>query len=603
MTRELKARRQRSNSLAETSKSAEKEKDQRTRRNKKARSKSARGASKQGTVSSSSRRGASSAHDRLTVEQEIQVCKAIQRFQEVQAARRDFLRAEVDKLKAAGSSQQPDCTDSQWAEAAGEPSVKALGAALNRGRHALAALIQSYTYAINKFAAEFVKQGVEFDEASEAAGTALVHAAARFDTTLGIRLSTYAWPVIRNDLGRLVDKQAHIVRLPQRSRQRMRQINETYHELLHTLGRPPSMEEVAAEAKMSLKHAIALRRTMHGTSSFEADMVQSSAANGKVDSTSTPAETIESGEDGGGIDDLQDPIDAISSFGGEGFHREFMDRLAMCMDLLADQKAAQAVRLRYGVLDGKQRTLEEVSKAMKPSVSVGTAYNLVQRAFDQLRSSEWRMRPIQPLLDHMQTLGTQPAMQPTGSRLRHTPLRATTSANGSIANYAEPTSILWLLLCTSALVSRAWPQMQLAILAGLEIIYAGLHIYPLCLLAVPGPVTAEVFMQAFTKAQYFGSELSLLISLACCAPLRQAIWTLPLAVHIAFHVLYFVLTCAARPWCLQQNLDRIQERRDHARSSLLKTLWNLLLNLLNSADAALHFWYAWVLVRLCLAPG
>ena len=91
---------------------------------------------------------------------------------------------------------------------------------------------------------------MEFDEASEAAGAALVHAAARFDTTLGMRLSTYAWPVIRNDLGRLVDRQAHIVRLPQRSRQRMRQINETYHELLATLGRPPSMEEVAAEVRL-----------------------------------------------------------------------------------------------------------------------------------------------------------------------------------------------------------------------------------------------------------------------------------------------------------------------------------------------------------------
>lgn len=58
--------------------------------------------------------------------------------------------------------------------------------------------------------------------------------------------------------------------------------------------------------------------------------------------------------------------------------REFMDRLAMCMDLLADQKAAQALRLRYGVLDGKQRTLEQVGKAMKPQVSIAQAHNLVR---------------------------------------------------------------------------------------------------------------------------------------------------------------------------------------------------------------------------------
>lgn len=54
-----------------------------------------------------------------------------------------------------------------------------------------------------------------------------------------------------------------------------------------------------------------------------------------------------------------------------------MDRLAMCMDLLADQRAAQAVRLRYGVIDGKQRTWDEVAKDMKPKISATLAYQLV----------------------------------------------------------------------------------------------------------------------------------------------------------------------------------------------------------------------------------
>lgn len=58
--------------------------------------------------------------------------------------------------------------------------------------------------------------------------------------------------------------------------------------------------------------------------------------------------------------------------------REFMDRLAMCMDLLADQRAAQAFRLRYGIVDGRQRTLEQVGKALKPKVSPATASELVR---------------------------------------------------------------------------------------------------------------------------------------------------------------------------------------------------------------------------------
>ena len=59
-----------------------------------------------------------------------------------------------------------------------------------------------------------------------------------------------------------------------------------------------------------------------------------------------------------------------------------MDRLAMCMDLLADQRAAQALRLRYGVLDGRQRTWEAVAKDMRPQVSIALAHGLVCTSFD-----------------------------------------------------------------------------------------------------------------------------------------------------------------------------------------------------------------------------
>ena len=59
-------------------------------------------------------------------------------------------------------------------------------------------------------------------------------------------------------------------------------------------------------------------------------------------------------------------------------NREFMDRLAMCMDLLADQRAAQALRLRYGVLDGQQRSWARVGKELHPSSSGVRAAQLVR---------------------------------------------------------------------------------------------------------------------------------------------------------------------------------------------------------------------------------
>lgn len=74
------------------------------------------------------------------------------------------------------------------------------------------------------------------------------------------------------------------------------------------------------QAKMSLKHAIALRRTMHGTTSFEADMSQSGNAQ-PLDNASSPAEELTSNEHNEGLDESHSPIDTISKFGGEEFHR------------------------------------------------------------------------------------------------------------------------------------------------------------------------------------------------------------------------------------------------------------------------------------------
>ena len=74
---------------------------------------------------------------------------------------------------------------------------------------------------------------------------------------------------------------------------------------------------------MSLKHAIALRRTMHGTTSFEADIVADNGARGgKVEGATTPQEELALNEGNDNpLDDSPNPFDAIGSFGGEEFHR------------------------------------------------------------------------------------------------------------------------------------------------------------------------------------------------------------------------------------------------------------------------------------------
>ncbi|KAL0046982.1 hypothetical protein WJX82_003512 [Trebouxia sp. C0006] len=133
---------------------------------------------------------------------------------------------------------------------------------------------------------------------------------------------------------------------------------------------------------------------------------------------------------------------------------------------------------------------------------------------------------------------------------------------------------------TSVLPLRAFPSLPLCLLLGLaaawvvsvrcslatqcsallllEAVYAGLHLQPLLPLFHSKGSPDVAFMQSYTKALYFVSECLLLLWLFTNSVIRASIPSIVVALHGAVHILFVGLAGFAPAWCMQQQVQRIQ---------------------------------------------
>ncbi|KAL0022288.1 hypothetical protein WJX79_005155 [Trebouxia sp. C0005] len=141
-------------------------------------------------------------------------------------------------------------------------------------------------------------------------------------------------------------------------------------------------------------------------------------------------------------------------------------------------------------------------------------------------------------------------------------------------------------------VSRCSLATQCSALLLLDAIYAGLHLQPLLPLFHSNGSPDVAFMQAYTKALYFVSECLLLFWLFTNSVIRVSIPLNVLALHGAVHILFVVLAGCAPAWCMQQQVQRIQNGWNVKE---LVGIWHVLVNMVNFADLTLHLLYMTIL--------
>jgi RNA polymerase primary sigma factor len=238
-----------------------------------------------------------------------------------------------------------------------------------RAEEANHALIRANLRLVVSVAKRYLGRGISFLDLIQEGNLGLLRAVGKFDPRRGFKFSTYATWWIRQSINRSIAEQARTIRIPVHLFESITRILRAQRQLTQELGREPTNEELALEVgylPATDVQAILLAKT-NDKPLDPALQRRWEYATQKVDRVLRSAEEPVSleGPVGGGDDtsqlgdfiedeDALEPLDAAS--------REMLrEQVQNALTALSDRER-QVLELRFGLLDGKDHTLEEVSR-------------------------------------------------------------------------------------------------------------------------------------------------------------------------------------------------------------------------------------------------